>query len=281
MPPEYHLESFWDSRFKVEDHFEWLGDGSNTILPFLRKFLRDRKAVYRASPPRLLHIGAGTSTLSDQILAVYKEFYKEDTLKDGVMVNIDYSEVAVERGKLGIQGANDYTRWKRTDLLNWDDVLSLRRMYGSESNEGEEPFSIVVDKSTSDAISCNDSITFDSSKKSSLNLRVARTFLLCYPNKTLSYGPVDLLALHLAALVKTDGIWIVLSYSRHRFDFLITEEGPKESEGETSVAPWAYWKVEDITGIDAPSGLSKVGVFAPAVQHYVFVLRRTQTVFMV
>jgi len=93
MPPEYHLKSFWDKRFENESHFEWLGDGQDTILPPLRSFLE-------ASPhvPRLLHAGAGSSTLSDRILLEYQNRFG-DEMGDGIIVNTDFSKTVVDKWK--------------------------------------------------------------------------------------------------------------------------------------------------------------------------------------
>lgn len=71
MPPNYHLESFWEDRFQHESHHEWLGDGADTILPNIRASLRS--GAPRSHPPRILHIGAGTSSLSCVILEMCKE----------------------------------------------------------------------------------------------------------------------------------------------------------------------------------------------------------------
>ncbi|KAI0077466.1 hypothetical protein K474DRAFT_1707342 [Panus rudis PR-1116 ss-1] len=82
------------------------------------------------------------------------------------------------------------------------------------------------------------------------------------------------------SLVRPGGVWIVLTYNQSRFDFL-TETDEDEEVGEGGIViPKAYWNVEEVKAVDAPSGakngVSNVGV--PVVQHYVFVLRRTEFV---
>lgn len=269
MPPEYHLESFWDDRFKKEDHFEWLGDGSNTILPPIRKYLQTE---YARQPPRVLHIGAGTSTLSGDILKLYKDHFRDGEFEEGLVVNTDYSEVAVERGKSSHEENDKQIRWEKTDLMLWEEIRSLKR-----AQEHEAPFEIVVDKSTSDAISCNENIKLVGPKTTRSDAcPPISNYFANGSDRMMALEPVELLALHTAALVRPRGIWIALSYSKYRFHFL---EQLVEEDKCREVAASRYWELEEVVGVDAPSGSRKEGVFAPVIQHYVFVLRRTDRQF--
>ena len=264
MPPEYHLESFWDDRFKKEDHFEWLGDGSNTILPPIQRYLKTKNPL---ELPRVLHIGAGTSTLSSDIFKLYGEHFGEREVEEGLIVNTDYSEIAVERGKNSDEGRNKWLRWEKKDLLCWADVQTLQHGQGDA-----RPFEIVVDKSTSDAISCNEDIVFEGAKTTCSEIcPLIATHIENNLDEALKLEPVELLALHIAALVPPGGVWVALSYSRHRFHFV---EHHRENGENSRVAVSGYWTWEEVTGVDAPSGSHKAGVFTPTVQHYVFVLRR-------
>ncbi|KAK7695323.1 hypothetical protein QCA50_002514 [Cerrena zonata] len=223
MPPEYHLESFWDDRFTKENHFEWLGDGSNTILPPIEKYLRTK----RGHRPRVLHIGAGTSTFSSEIFKLYGQHFGDNKVEEGLIVNTDYSEVALERGKTSEEGKNKWICWERTDLMSWPDIQTLKRT---------QLFEIVVDKSTSDAISCNEDITFEPSKTTPNNTcPLVATYIANNPDSVLKLEPVELLALHIATLVRPGGIWVALSYSRYRFDFLVGVGGEKEEHVVTCI----------------------------------------------
>lgn len=279
MPPEYHLESFWTNRFKDEHHFEWLGDGKETIVPLLKTFLqrsRDNVGTTDQPPsiPRTLHVGAGTSTLSEEILVAYREVFGE-LLEEASIVNTDFSEAAVQQGRASV-GTNAVVKWETVDMLNWEDTVD--KLVPRRPGGDEEKFAVVVDKSTSDAISCAPDIQFDPRRlqhatPNTVCPSLAAAITHC-PNLTDPFAiePLELLAFHLADLVRTSGIWIALSYSSRRFPFL-TELG---SESRLPARAATFWVVKQIIPVDAPSGQAKEGVHAPAVQHFVYVLERTQ-----
>lgn len=278
QPPEYHLEHFWDARFTKEGHFEWLGDGQHTVLPIIDNFVKQRSEEDLGchSPfPRVLHIGAGTSTLSDHIMDILRKKY--GNVGDEAVVNTDFSKNAVDRGVASeIAKGSRGIQWKRADLLVWEDVWSIM-----DTSKG--PFTIVVDKSTSDAISCADDMMFQGQGSPSRILPAKRvtpktfplikTFLSQHPHVVLSLQSTELLALHLAAIVQPNGIWVALSYSQNRFRFL--GEKARSETVSTDMCPSLYWKVEKVQGVDAPSGQMREGVHSPLIQHFVYVLRRT------
>ncbi|KAI0727824.1 hypothetical protein C8Q72DRAFT_838103 [Fomitopsis betulina] len=278
MPSDYHLRSFWEQRFTEEEHFEWLGDGQATLIPRLRAFLHTEStpAQERPSgsgqPPRTLHIGAGNSAMSKHIHDAYEEFYGEQHLAESVVVNLDFSDVAVANGRqteASTPGAHGWgPRWVQADVLQWNDMAPLAM--GRDRKEGvgdEEPFAIVLDKSTSDAIACGEDVVLTGSSTQ------------CHPTirdsikSEVKVEAVHLLALNLATLVRPGGVWIVLSYSSNRVSFLKTGNS---QDGESSILnPRVYWSLEEHSAIDAPTGQSQAGVFAPPVQHHVYVLRRS------
>ena len=95
--------------------------------------------------------------------------------------------------------------------------------------------------------------------------------------------PVCLLAIHLAALTKPGGTWIVLSYSETRFDCLGSEEGGDEYFHEsknvgTVPDPALLWimvmKQEMISQAERMDG----SVHRPKIAHWLYILRRTDHV---
>ncbi|KAI0784976.1 hypothetical protein C8Q75DRAFT_776996 [Abortiporus biennis] len=295
MPPQYHLKSFWEARFNKEHHFEWLGDGKETIIPPLHKFLtstlekqnqqtqercQSEIEIHHHTCPRLLHIGAGTSALSNHVLDEYRSVFEKDgkKLENGTIVNTDFSEIVVERGneERKKEEAAGCVCWEKGDMLKWEDVVKLVVSNGKR----DDLFSVIIDKSTSDAISCGEDIVFSEAEKenSPTPSPLVQSFLLShFEINELKLPPMEVLALHLASVTKPGGIWIALSYSNNRFSFL--NEPTKGLEG-TRLVCGLHWKLEDVYGVDAPSGQEgKEGVsFAPVVQHHVYVLRRTDTI---
>ncbi|CCM04457.1 uncharacterized protein FIBRA_06637 [Fibroporia radiculosa] len=289
MPPEYHLQSFWDSRFKTESHFEWLGDGQHTLIPQLRTFLRSQQQSNPSeTPPRVLHIGAGTSTLSDRIREVYYDVYG-DTMGVGshVIVNTDYAETAVQRGvEAEIARAQEQrgggVRWVQTDILKWKDIAQLVDISpttgGHASGRNTELFAAVMDKSTSDAIACGADIRLDE-LRTRADIHPTLEAYLAEHDAPPSMHPIELLSLHLASLVRPGGVWISLSYSPNRFPSLKTELGTNGREDRAGVLRTSrYWDMEICEAVAAPSGMSKAGVHAPTVHDYVYVLRRTDNI---
>ncbi|KAI0962080.1 hypothetical protein AcV7_001001 [Taiwanofungus camphoratus] len=284
MPPNYHHQSFWENRFKNESHFEWLGNGE-CILRHLRAYMQsrdDHRLVQNLNkPPRLLHIGAGTSSLSDQVLETYQELYQEK-LEGDMIVNVDFSETVVwkrsqEETVRQREGRGQGMRWTQADMLRWSDVAELVNSgdggYDAENARAEEQFAVVLDKSTSDAISCGDDLLF---KDLTPQVHpVLQAYLAARPESAITLDPIELLALHLASIVHPGGVWIALSFSAVRFSFLQAQEAAGLGTLER-VFPALYWTLQEVESLEAPSGQEKAGVFAPAVRHYLYVMRRTE-----
>ncbi|KAH9835916.1 uncharacterized protein C8Q71DRAFT_763951 [Rhodofomes roseus] len=281
MPSEYHLQSFWEQRFTTEPHFEWLGDGQETLLPRLRTFLC-AEAASRAhrtanTPPRLLHIGAGSSTLSQRILEAYEESYGQASWDESTIVNLDFSEVAVQNGQQAEiartqEGAGRSMRWVQADVLQWGDLAPLVDWRHGLGDVNGGPFALVVDKSTSDAIACGEDIVLTASPS-----RCHPAIQRHIPTSDIPGGrvdPVALLALNLAPLVRPGGLWIILSFSSSRVSFLGRRD-TKNTRSSMTLDPALYWSLEEHDTVDAPTGLSKEGVHAPPVQHHVYILRRS------
>ncbi|KZT74991.1 hypothetical protein DAEQUDRAFT_720195 [Daedalea quercina L-15889] len=289
MPSDYHLQSFWERRFQTEPHFEWLGDGQDTLIPQLRAFLCTglTPTEYQPSdsevrPPRLLHIGAGNSTLSEHVRSAYDEVYGHSTWDESIIVNLDFSEAAVQNGRQAeicrTRGdSGNGMRWVQADVLQWGDLAALVDWQGgpggsddaklARGREGER-FTVVLDKSTSDAIACGEDIVLTTS--SSWCHPAVRKIIESSGISEMKLEPVHLLALNLAALVGPGGVWIIVSYSSSRVSFLEKESGGRIGTIRTGL----YWSLDQHDTVDAPTGQGKEGVYAPPVQHHVYVLRR-------
>lgn len=277
MPPSYEQQEFWESRFKTETHFEWLGDGQDTLIPVLRTHLQTPPFMYTpAHPPYILHIGAGSSTLSDAILDEYRKIYGTSGAIEHI-VNVDFAQEAVDRGReRAKEMGHGEVAWEQVDLLDLDDIVSLRA--GVFQSRSDELFEIVLDKSTSDAISCGEDTVLDKKHLTKSPKRLhpwIAAALSASPKDILTLSRLDVLAVHLALLVRPGGIWIVLSYSKRRFpSFQEVEEGDVDRLGVDRF--WSLKGVVPVTVSPKKGGSEgETTVHTPEISHYLYVLRRT------
>lgn len=123
--------------------------------------------------------------------------------------------------------------WGVVDLL---DPLELQQVLDTTSSTS--PWSLIIEKSTSDALSCGPLLE--------------------------GIEPLTVLARNLGRISPEGGTWLALSYSSDRF--------PKENlEGY-----WVVEKVVKVSarsGREGKAGEEKVGV--PVVEHGIYVLKRT------
>ena len=269
MPPDYELQSYWHTRFEKERHFEWLGNGADTILPHVRTYLCDSQTSARSSPTqpaRLLHIGAGTSSLPERIRELYHDVYGAE-VDERAIVHTDFAANLVARQQekeaaLAVGGPRKGMRWICADAMKWGELHAALDMDGEHIT-----FDLVVDKSTSDAISCGDDVSY-SSPDPGLHPAINK-YLATHEGRTMTFVPVEVLAVHLASLVRPGGLWVALSYSSNRFSFLSSPEPPDATLPRAA----NYWVIENVIAVDAPTGMKENG-HAPVVQHYIFLLRR-------
>lgn len=160
------------------------------------------------------------------------------------------------------------SRWSVLDLLDPEQMANVRKG-GDGENGGEDGggYDIIIDKSTTDAISCaedvvvglpyciNDINTSTSSNHTS-------------PEKAAIYPP-HILAIHLAYLARPGCRWVVLSYSSSRFSDWEGEEMPQglPQPGEL----WKLVKHEKI--VQSPDPEDKV--HRPPEMHHLYILERT------
>jgi hypothetical protein len=222
MPPDFHARAYWDARFgaggePVGGH-EWLGlpetftSACRTWLEALADSGSGRRADARRHalqsmeggselppppPPDVLHIGSGSSQLSFDL----RRWLPTDCPPDCIL-NVDFSPAAVAAGsqqeseQFGepTDGASSM-RWATLDLLDSTDVVALVR---PATERPHRPL-LILDKSTSDALSCGPALQspFDRTGP--------------------AIHPLALLGRNLALVAPEGSTWLVHSYSHDRF----------------------------------------------------------------
>ncbi|KAI1273878.1 S-adenosyl-L-methionine-dependent methyltransferase [Xylaria sp. FL0933] len=181
MVADFEKQSYWHNRFAKETSFEWLAP-SATLISFMEPYLSPPSADI-TQQQRILHLGSGTSDLAVRL--------RERGHKD--ITNVDYEPLALVRGREMEEVAfgdvvmeyavADVTRMRLVDLPTTTSHQGSHQ--GSHCPQG---FDIIVDKSTIDAVACGGDEAV---------LAMARSVREC---------------------LKTDGVWISLSYSAQRFE---------------------------------------------------------------
>ena len=139
-------------------------------------------------------------------------------------------------------------QWLRADLRLWNEVSVLGEF---------APFDVILDKSTSDAISTSGDFEISSEEELLACCPIVIDVLSQNPGAALS--PVEHLGLQLVPLTQKGSTWIVLSYSNMRFD------------GLSFMA--AYWTIRSRIALKAPAGpLSST--HTPDVFHWLYILER-------
>lgn len=273
QPPSFGSQAYWNERFTSNtDPFEWL-EAPNALDPYIVDSLH-------ATPtpkPELLHIGCGTSLLS---------YHLRSHVDDPRQIhNLDYSDVAIEVGKIREQEIyQDNSKHRRNAeepgvaCMRWDAVDLLD--YKSLMRACERAtYSVIVDKSTSDSIACADDVHVP----------------LSYPLAVRSYEPLDLdsakspelvhplvvMAVNLALVTKPGARWIALSYSSDRFYFLDPSTTDSIPQGVAFPHPGDLWHVvekreaEDVEWQVRNEKRSDAVTHRPKVCNFVYILERT------
>ncbi|KAI9656794.1 MAG: hypothetical protein M1821_003433 [Bathelium mastoideum] len=294
MAPEFSSKSYWNTRFTTSPNsFDWLLPASS-LDPLLRTTL----ASCPDPNPQILHIGCGSSWLAFHLRA--------HVAHPGQVLNIDFAEAAValgrrkeaemypeddERLSSGAEWRGEEAeeerrmmRWEVADLL---DLASLVAAAGGSAVAAPR-FSLVLDKSTSDAIACAESVpaadvfagmdAVFSGSDAHGTVSSLRNQSVWDASKTLD--PMIVLSLHLAAVVVEGGSWIAVSHSQERFQFL----GSNSSDAArdpcrklNSLDPKRFWNLERKEPLDAPeqTELSNDAVSQPKIKHWLYVIVRT------
>ncbi|EPS45822.1 hypothetical protein H072_277 [Dactylellina haptotyla CBS 200.50] len=265
MPPSYGDRSYWDARFLTNPaHFDWL-----VPAPVLLSLVQSTLSSFPIPQPHILHIGCGTSELSFALRGL--------TALPSHVFNIDFSPAAIEAGReeerkrynLFHNNPEQTMRWVSVDLLSLDDVMMLKN--GSLAGG----YSLIIDKSTSDAISCAEDVAVTLPYP----VNAAGTHRpVCEHNETTKVHPMAVLMVHMAALAAHNAKWLVLSYSAHRFDFLSTDAALEDLSAARFINPGLFWRIAATEEIDAreevPANGSPV-VGRPVTKHTLYTLERT------
>lgn len=244
--PSFGDLEYWNTRFTKEDNFEWLADFA-VLEPWLKQAIAER------FQPQILHIGCGSSALSLQLRQLVDSPQQ--------IHNVDYSDVVIEKNRqreyelLCSTGAgSELCRWSTLDLLSVSQI----------SEFGGPEYDMIIDKSTSDAISC----------AADVSVRLPYCFNTSSPDShsrstEATIYPLDALAIHLAYLARSGCSWVVLSYSASRFSHMRDEDGTKGLP-----RPSELWTLEKHEKIEQPPDPNDA-VHRPPVMHHLYVLRRT------
>ncbi|KAL1837604.1 hypothetical protein VTJ49DRAFT_3622 [Mycothermus thermophilus] len=148
MPPDFDSKDYWHERFATETSFEWLVP-SAAVLEIAAPYLD--ALPEGPEPPRILHLGSGTSDLHNHLRARGLER----------VTNIDYEPRALERGRdLERARFGDVkTRYAVADLTRSSRSLEedLAAADAEEAGGGVDlagRYDVALDKGTADAIAC-------------------------------------------------------------------------------------------------------------------------------
>ncbi|KIS70762.1 uncharacterized protein UMAG_01916 [Mycosarcoma maydis] len=262
----YHTSTYWDHRFSTDPRerhgFEWLSS-STWLLSLLT--VSPTPLLLRDPPIRILHIGAGTSRLSLDILAYWRDHFP-DEWKDRAsnILNVDFSPNSIDFQKraemqwlqeVGETRSECMMKYLVLDLLDWQQVDNLFK-------EGRQ-FDVVLDKSTTDSISTGDDTLFSSISKG-LHHRALSQLAEQHSQVKHGVATIQVLGIHLASLVKLGGVWLCHSYSSDRWEDVV------HSQGEHATSTWPWTQLDKMA---VPVQASDPN--APQINHYIYTMRRT------
>jgi len=181
--------------------------------------------------------------------------HKYDSNLMSSILNVDFSQEALTIGEkqADLEGLHGM-QYIKVDLRRWSELSSCPAF--SE----EEPLDFIFDKSTSDAISTNSDVGI-----ASLGDEGVCPLLISSITDDInitSLDPLDLVALHLAALSRPGCLWAILSYSSSRFDFFASSNSQS----------CRYWSLLEKKPVQAPSGSDNPS--APPVYHWLYLFQR-------
>ncbi|KAF2417252.1 hypothetical protein EJ08DRAFT_83657 [Tothia fuscella] len=299
QPPPFSSQEYWENRFQRNPSaFDWLVPSGTSIL---EKHIVHAVSTCAQPAPQILHIGSGTSLLS---------FHLKSFVQDSRQIhNIDFSKQAVEWGRkteeqLYPDGAQKYdlkehrgsaerqpfgdvvVNGPARQRMEWSqvDLVSLTSVISSLSHLS---YTVIIDKSTSDAIACGEDVA------------VPLPFVEYYPagevfprpmreSHTVKHlvHPVIVLALHLALVTPPGARWISLSYSAARFPCISDPDHDVDlldMRARGLPLPSKFWTMvckEPIEVMDERSHKSDQ-VHRPAVFNWLYVLERTENILKV
>ncbi|KAJ6788489.1 hypothetical protein PWT90_02634 [Aphanocladium album] len=209
MAADFEQQSYWHERFSSETAFEWLLSSADFLS------LVDPLLANLSRSSEILHIGSGTSDLHNHLR-------KRGFLN---VTNVDYEPLAAHRGQELEQRAfgDVKLRYAVADATRLPEDLTAGASSNDDSESGDcvprYDFQLVLDKSTCDAISCG------------------------------GEEPLRKMCDSVYQCIRSDGAWIALSYSAHRFDMsdlpfdvkvLSKVPTPKARPDDPDVYYWCY-----------------------------------------
>ncbi|CAD0018216.1 unnamed protein product [Aureobasidium pullulans] len=159
-------------------------------------------------------------------------------------------------------------------------MANVRKGGDGEDGGGEDGggYDIIIDKSTTDAISCAEDVVvglpycinidnIDTSATATIPTTVCTQ--PAFPQKAAAIYPPHILAIHLAYLARPGCRWVVLSYSSSRFSDWEGEEMPQGLP-----QPGELWRLVKHEKIIQPTDVEDK-VHRPPETHHLYVLERT------
>lgn len=298
--PSFASHEYWNTRFINDDsQFDWL------VPPeLLRDIIKERTPESELPRKTILNVGCGTadSTILKQLVDNPSQIHNVDYAKAAIDAAAAREKAEIESAALKGHEKHDSVhdpqsadkrlmRWSCLDMLSLNSAFTLLE---SQSETGRL-YDLVVDKSTSDSIACGEDVSVRLPYLLSIN-GWTRGILQSGYMQSVEVHPLHILALHLAAVTKPrTGKWICISYSDERFPFL-PPYPPSASHGflpESVIRagfthPSQLWTLETKTKIgsrnehdetlaERKKRLSTGAVHRPQTPHWLYVLRRTDT----
>lgn len=232
MAIDYSSKPYWETRLAKERDkgFEWLVS-STSILPIVSSQV-DRYTVV-AEPLKILHFGCGSSSLGTEI---QRHFGGRVIVSDS-----DYASSSIS------PAADADTIVKREVPLLDMDVLSIDSLRSTSPKQG---WDLIIDKSTADCISCGQPVTTRDDGDSCTG-------------ETSTKSCLHILSDNLSQVVPVGGIWISVSYSASRYDYL----------SQCSSAPWRVVGKEALLLAPTVSNNNHI-VYHPSTGIWAWVLER-------
>ena len=178
-------------------------------------------------------------------------------------MNVDFAAGAIEKSRHRERAGfgDEKMCWAVIDVL---DRPAFAECYAQNC---AKEFDILVEKSYCDALACGEDIPV-----MPWSIRPE----LSHPGnldevKGIRIAPEAAAAIYLASVTRQGGVWIALSYSSSRFDFL-------KSTQHAAASLWNIENVDNLVVWDADTNPSRAGaVHRPQIEHYLYILRRTNT----
>jgi hypothetical protein len=305
--PEFASREYWDERFSNDSsRFDWLVPA--IVLCDIADEWVEADGLRKAD---ILHIGCGTSDSS---------ILRRLVDNPSQIHNVDYSATAVEAERAREQetlakepedqhdqpwvdmtsekrdsvqpSSPQAMRWSCLDLLSLDSTISLME----QQYERGRLFDLILDKSTSDSISCGANLNLQLPFPLSIN-GWTRGVLVSGVAQLAEIHPLHILAVHLAALTTPrTGKWITISYSEDRFPFLppFPQSASHGFLAESTIQagfphPNKLWRLEAKEKIEPEAQkeetlaqrrkrLKEGIIHRPQVSHWLYILVRTDVV---